>query len=107
MGRATQEPVLYQICVKEQLEEQWSGWLDGAVLSYEDHGTALTCRIADQAALQGMLRRLYSLGLTLVSVNPVEKKTPQGKTRTIGRAKDVIQTDAVRRQRTYQAFVIM
>jgi hypothetical protein len=107
MGRATQEPILYQICVKEQLEEQWSGWLDGAALSYEDNGTALTCRMADQAALQGVLRQLYALGLTLVSVNPVEKQTSQGKTRTIGGAEDVIQTDALRRQRTYQTFVIL
>ena len=31
--------------------------------------TTLTGTIADQAALQGLLRRLYSLGLPLMSVN--------------------------------------
>jgi hypothetical protein len=34
--------------------------------------TALTGVVADQAALQGLLRRLYSLGLPLISVNWVE-----------------------------------
>jgi hypothetical protein len=31
--------------------------------------TTLTGVVADQAALQGLLRRLYSLGLPLMSVN--------------------------------------
>jgi hypothetical protein len=34
--------------------------------------TTLTGTVADQAALQGLLRRLYSLGLPLISVNRVE-----------------------------------
>ena len=34
--------------------------------------TTLTGVIADQAALQGLLRRLYSLGLPLISVNRIE-----------------------------------
>jgi hypothetical protein len=34
--------------------------------------TTLTGTVADQAALQGLLRRLYSLGLPLISVNCVE-----------------------------------
>jgi len=33
--------------------------------------TTLTCKV-DQAALQGLLRRLYSLGLPLISVIGVE-----------------------------------
>ena len=41
----------------------------------EDDGlpiTTLTGIVADQAALQSLLRRLYSLGLPLISVNWVE-----------------------------------
>ena len=34
--------------------------------------TTLTGAVADQAALQGLLRRLYSLGLPLISVHWVE-----------------------------------
>jgi len=34
--------------------------------------TTLTGVVADQAALQGLLRRLYSMGLPLISVNWVD-----------------------------------
>jgi hypothetical protein len=34
--------------------------------------TTLTGVVADQAALQGLLRRLYCLGLPLISVNCIE-----------------------------------
>lgn len=34
--------------------------------------TTLTGVVADQAALHGLLRRLYSLGLPLISVNVVD-----------------------------------
>ena len=38
--------------------------------------TTLTGTI-DQAALQGLLRRLYSLGLPLISVNRIEGQSPR------------------------------
>jgi hypothetical protein len=43
-------------------------------VEYEDEGppvTTLTGTI-DQAALQGLLRRLYSVGLPLISANCIE-----------------------------------
>ena len=73
MGQAMGEPTHYQICIRESLDDRWSEWLDGAALSTEGQATVLTCPVADQAALQGLLRKLYSLGLTLISVNPVEE----------------------------------
>jgi hypothetical protein len=62
----------YQIKVPGQLDESWSDWVGGMTLKVECEGdgppiTTLT-GIVDQAALQGLLRRLYSLGLPLVSV---------------------------------------
>jgi hypothetical protein len=71
MEQATGESTLYQIRVKGVLDDRWSEWIGSAVLSHEDDMTVLTCRIADQASLQGVLRQLYSLGLTLISVNPI------------------------------------
>jgi hypothetical protein len=65
-------PVTYQIKVPGHLDESWSEW-DGRMtvtVECEDDGqpvTALTGTV-DQAALQGLLRRLYSLGLPLLSV---------------------------------------
>lgn len=69
-------PVTYQIKVPGHLNESWSDW-DGqmAVETASERGglpvTILT-GILDQAGLQGLLRRLYSLGLPLISVIYVE-----------------------------------
>ena len=69
-------PTTYQIQVPGELDERWSDWIAGMTITveYEDEGppvTTLTGTI-DQAALQGLLRRLYSVGLPLISVNCIE-----------------------------------
>ena len=65
-------PVTYQIKVPGHLDESWSEWAGGMTITVESEGdgppvTILTGTV-DQAALQGLLRRLYSLGLPLISV---------------------------------------
>ena len=65
-------PATYQIKVPGLLDESWSDWVGGMKITTESVGdgppvTTLTGTV-DQAALQGLLRRLYSLGLPLVSV---------------------------------------
>jgi hypothetical protein len=65
-------PAAYQIKVPGHLDESWTEW-DGrmTVTAESEHDgspvTTLTGKV-DQAALQGLLRRLYSLGLPLISV---------------------------------------
>jgi hypothetical protein len=68
-------PATYQIKVPGELGESWSDWVGGMTITVESEGdgppvTILTGTM-DQAALQGLLRRLYSLGLPLISVNCV------------------------------------
>jgi hypothetical protein len=70
------QPVTYQIRVPGELDESWSEWVGGMTITVDSEGddppvTALTGAL-DQAALQGVLRRLYSLGLPLISVNCIE-----------------------------------
>jgi hypothetical protein len=65
-------PAIYQIKVPGHLDESWSDWAGGMKITVESEGdgppvTTLTGTV-DQAALQGLLRRLYSLGLPLISV---------------------------------------
>ena len=65
-------PATYQIKVPGHLDESWSDWAGGMAIAVESEGdgppvTTLTGTV-DQAALQGLLRRLYSLGLPLISV---------------------------------------
>jgi hypothetical protein len=69
-------PTTYPISVPGHLGESWSDWAGGMTMTVESKGdgppvTTLTGTL-DQAALQGLLRRLYSLGLPLISVNCVE-----------------------------------
>ena len=69
-------PVTYQIKVPGHLDESWSEWDGRMTVMVESEGdgppvTILTGTV-DQAALQGLLRRLYSLGLPLISVIWVE-----------------------------------
>ncbi|MFC1975763.1 hypothetical protein ACFLXQ_05150 [Chloroflexota bacterium] len=68
------QPATHQIKVPGYLDESWSEWAGGMTITVESGGddppvTNLTGVVADQAALQGLLRRLYSLGLPLISVN--------------------------------------
>ena len=65
-------PATYQIKVPGELGERWSDWAGGMTITVEKEGdgppvTTLTGTV-DQAALQSLLRRLYSLGLPLISV---------------------------------------
>jgi hypothetical protein len=65
-------PATYQIKVPGHLDESWTEW-DGRMtvtVESENDGQPVTTLTGpvDQAALQGLLRRLYSLGLPLISV---------------------------------------
>jgi hypothetical protein len=64
-------PVTYQIKVPGALDVKWLDWNGGVTLTVEsdENGnpfTILTLTV-DQAALQGLLRHLYTLGLPLIS----------------------------------------
>jgi len=66
------QPVTYQIKVPGKLDENWPDWAGEMDVTEESDAecllvSTLTGRL-DQAALQGLLRRIYSLGLPLISV---------------------------------------
>ena len=69
-------PATYQIKVPGHLNDSWAEWAGGMTVTVgsNDDGLPVTTLIGtvDQAALQGLLRRLYSLGLPLISVICVE-----------------------------------
>jgi hypothetical protein len=78
MEKPTQElsldrPATYQIKVPVELDENWSDWLAGMTMAVERtcDGLPVTTLAGtfDQAALQGLLRRSYSLSLPLIPVN--------------------------------------
>lgn len=66
-------PATYHIKIPGLLNESWSAWGGSMTVTVENDDddlpvTTLTGTI-DQAALQGLLRRIYSLGIPLISVN--------------------------------------
>jgi hypothetical protein len=69
-------PATYQIKVPGEIGESWSDWAGGMTIKVETEvdGTSITTLTGtlDQAALQGLLRQLYSLGLPLISAICVE-----------------------------------
>ena len=63
----------YQVRVEGELGQQWVDWFGGPAISREGDGvTLLTCAAADQAALDGRLRRTRDLGLPLLSANRID-----------------------------------
>ena len=70
------QSVTYLIKVPGELDGKWLDW-NGEIrveIEYDEHShpiTTLTTSV-DQAALQGLLRHLYSLGLPLITVSWVD-----------------------------------
>ena len=70
-------PRQYQLRVGGRLSIEWSEWFDGlSITATENDETLLTGWVADQSALQGLLKKVRDLGLPLLSVNPVEPTAP-------------------------------
>lgn len=66
-------PPIYRITVRGRLDADWEGCFDGMILTTATDAsgratTTLMGRPADQAALHGLLRSLYNLGLPLLAV---------------------------------------
>ena len=65
-------PARYQIKVPGELDERWSDWAGEMTIEVESEGGSSPITILtgtfDQAALHGLLRRLYSIGLRLIAV---------------------------------------
>ena len=69
--------MVYQIRVKGHLGREWTDWFEGLTITLEEDGdTLLTGLVLDQAALHGLLKKVRDLGISLVSVCPVEPRPP-------------------------------
>lgn len=65
---------IYQIRVQGQLNPHWADWFGELAITVDSDGsTLLTGPVVDQAALFGILRKVRDSGLTLISVNRMEK----------------------------------
>jgi len=59
----------YEIRVEGKLDAHWADWFDGLQVTEAGDGqTFITGEVADQAALRGILEKIWNLNLVLVSV---------------------------------------
>lgn len=63
----------YKIKIKGCLDNKWADWFGGMQIKDENDGTTtIYGPVKDQAALQGMLKKISNLNLELISVNKIE-----------------------------------
>ncbi len=71
-------PIIYEIKVQGHLDQVWSQWLEGMTLTHcenDENGGAYTLisgPVVDQPALHGLLAKIGSLNLTLISVSRID-----------------------------------
>lgn len=69
------ELTAYQFRIKGHLDDNWADWFGGLVIANLEGGEALLFGyLQDQAALQGILKRISDLGITLISVNAISEE---------------------------------
>jgi len=60
---------LFEIHIKGHLDKSWSEWLGGLDIELVNDGEMiLSGYIGDQAALMGILNKLYNLNLAIISL---------------------------------------
>ena len=57
-----------EIHVKGKLDQSWSGWFDGLQVQAGNGETILSGDLPDKSWVYGVISRLSSLGVTLISV---------------------------------------
>jgi hypothetical protein len=78
--RRFRQPAIYQIMIQGELDESWTDWLNGFVITNERdaYGVPISCltgTIADQSALRGILTKIWDMNLTLLSVSRTHPRT--------------------------------
>ena len=80
----TEEHITYQIKVEGKLHKRWADWFTGMHIEHQNVSvtnpvTILQGPVSDQAALRGMLIKLWDLNFTLVSVERIDTECPKEK----------------------------
>jgi hypothetical protein len=64
---------IYEICLKGELSPAWANWFAGFNISCNSGFTRLIGPITDQAAMNGLLRKILDLELPILSINTIHK----------------------------------
>ena len=79
----SKESPRYRIVVQGELDDSWSEWMGDVSLDrfnrrHDSGNTTIFSEIPDQAALRGLINKIWDLNLTLISVNRQEKTSIGG-----------------------------
>ena len=67
---------IYKIRVYGNLDRKWADWFDGVTIEPQPgEETLLVGRVADQAALHGIINKIFDLGLPLLAVERIENQS--------------------------------
>lgn len=72
-NRSIEKTPSYEIKVQGRLDKDWSDWLGGMSISYKGDITVLRGYVIDQAALRGILSKIWDMNRTVVSVKEIRK----------------------------------
>jgi hypothetical protein len=61
----------YEIRLPGRLDKDWSDWLDGMSITYEGDVTVLRGQVIDQAALRGILSKIWDLNRAVIAVRRI------------------------------------
>ena len=65
-------PTIYQIRVKDHIDDEWAEWFAPLLIANQPNGEAtFTGSVRDQAELRGLIDRVFDLNLTLLAINPI------------------------------------
>ena len=72
-GTTRDEPGAYEVRVGRHLDDRWAEWFGDLTMIREPDGTTtLRGRVADQAALHGILMKIRDLGMVLLAVHAID-----------------------------------
>ena len=80
MGREEnliEEMAIYVIKIDGKLHGKWAKWLNSVTIKFQknSHTTDISTTVPDQAALRGLLNKLWDLNLTIISVTIQENES--------------------------------
>lgn len=82
MEHESNQTDFYEIKIRGQLQAKWAAWLNGNVkfqyTQQDSNETTIHLSLPDQAALRGVLNKIWDLNLTIISVNLVDGENNDG-----------------------------
>ena len=65
-------PTMYQIRVKDHIDDEWAEWFAPLIIINDPNGEAtFTGPVRDQYELHGLIDKVFNLNLTLLAVNRI------------------------------------